>query len=107
MKLVWRVSPAPTGMYRSFEKRGWPTAYYGSADGLPAAFLRCEEDYEPAQVRSGNHPPISVVVLHHNHAEVPGSWKRFVLKHKAATLDEAKKLVASFLESHEDWHPKN
>ena len=32
VKLHWQVAPSPTGRYRSFDKRGWPTAYYGKGD---------------------------------------------------------------------------
>lgn len=106
MKIVWKVADAPTGRYRSFERRGWPTAYYDSTDGKAAAFLECEDAYVPACVREGAHAPIKVVVLHHNHPEAGRSWKRFVLKARAATLDQAKQMVAEFLRTHQDWRPK-
>lgn len=106
MKIVWKVAEAPTGRYRSFERRGWPTAYYGSTEGKPAAFLDCDDQYVPASVRAGAHALIKVVVLHHNHPEANGSWKRFVMKERAVTLDRAKEMVAEFLNAHEDWWPK-
>lgn len=27
MKIKWKVAPKPTGQYRSFEKRGWPSGF--------------------------------------------------------------------------------
>lgn len=106
MKIVWKVTEAPTGRYRSFERRSWPTAYYGSTDGKPAAFLECEDAYVPARVREGAHAPIKVIVLHHNHPEAGKSWKHFVLKERAPTLDRAKQMAEEFLLAHTDWHPK-
>jgi len=37
-KLVWRVGSEPTGRYRSFEKREWPSATFGK-DGDLAVYL--------------------------------------------------------------------
>lgn len=30
--IYWKVDPAPTGRYRSFQRRNWPTAYYKGSD---------------------------------------------------------------------------
>lgn len=32
IKLKWYVDPEPTGPYRSFQRRGWPTCYNGNPD---------------------------------------------------------------------------
>lgn len=117
MKLYWKVAEAPTGRYRAFDHRSWPTAYYVTpgvrkdAEVLPpAAFLYCEDSYCPQDVRAGTHKEITIKVLHHQHPEAMGprgsSWKVFTLKKRAATLDEAKQLVQDFLDKHPDWHPK-
>jgi hypothetical protein len=105
VKLVWKVAEAPTGRYRSFERRGWPTAYFGKVDGWPAAFLSCADEYRPAQVRTGTHQPITVALCHHQHPDKGSSWKTFRLKAAAKTLDEAKKLVQEFYETHPEWLP--
>lgn len=107
MNIKWKVAEAPTGKYRSFERRGWPTAYYDSVGGKPAAFLSCDDAYVPTCVRTGAHAPIKVIVLHHNHPEAKSSWKRFVMKERAATLSRAKEMVAEFLSAHKDWWPKD
>jgi len=104
-KLVWRVQPAPTGKYRSFQKRGWPTACYKGTE-TPAAFLWCEDDYHPARVREGQHREITITVLHHNHPENPRSWKQFALKAKSETLEGAKMLAQQFLDVHPTFHPR-
>ena len=38
MKIKWEVQSVPTGRYRSFSRRGWPTAYFTvkSAHGFEA-----------------------------------------------------------------------
>ena len=36
-KLKWRVDPAPTGPYRSFSKRAWPSADY--PNGATAGYI--------------------------------------------------------------------
>lgn len=105
MKLVWKVDVAPTGPYRSFQKRGWPDASYGK-DGKPAVFLYSASDYTPHAARTGEHSPIEVVVLHHNDPKQPRSWGRYRLKQQATTLAEAKLLAKNWLEQHPDWHPK-
>jgi len=76
MKLKWKVSEVPTGRYRSFHGRQWPSASYVGTD-KPAVYLSCEDDYIPAQVRVGTHAPIWITMLHHNHPDQPVSWKRY------------------------------
>jgi hypothetical protein len=113
IKLTWKVADAPTGRYRSFEHRSWPTAWYGKpeAEGSrPAAWLRCEDDYTPGRAR-GEHPhgPIKISIPHHQHPDCKkrGSpWVVFNLTNTASTLVEAKERVQAFLDAHPDWHPK-
>lgn len=100
VKLIWRVAPAPTGRYRSFEHRAWPSASY--AGGQPAASLYCSDDYRPASARAGTHMSITICLNKH----WAGSWTVFTLRRRAATLDEAKRVVQEFLDAHPEWHPK-
>ena len=106
MKLQWKVSEAPTGPYRAFYDRAWPVAYY-KGTSKPAVFLHCPEGYVPALVKDGKHSPITIIVLHHNHPDEPTSWKRFQLKAKAVTLEQAKQRAEAFLMGHPDWWPKD
>lgn len=97
-KIRWEVSLVPTGQYRSFDRRGWPTAYCG--DKIVAR-LWCNDEYVPKNVRSGNHAPIRVYVAQYSHDEVTKSkyggfrWRK--LRREATTLDEAKSLVTETL----------
>jgi hypothetical protein len=105
VKIKWKVADAPTGKYRAFYDRGWPSAYYTHID-KPAVFLTCDDGYVPAQVRAGKHSPIWIRVLHHNHERANGSWVQFKLKQPAATLEQAKQRAEAFLMGHPDWWPK-
>lgn len=101
-KLVWRVQEAPTGRYRSFSERGWPKASYGTADGPAAAMIRCEDEYVPSRVRTGDHAPLDVYVAHWSKTEEQrqrhGGFRWRKLKDRAATLQEAKDLAARAVE---------
>lgn len=58
MKMQWKVEPNPTGRYRSFQFRGWPSLEY--EDGQLAASIHCEDSYSMSLVKSGRHGPLSV-----------------------------------------------
>lgn len=105
MKIKWKVSPAPTGRYRSFEHRSWPTGYYDSKEQKPAVFLSCKVDYRPHLVKVGDHPPITIIVLNHQDPESLPGWKRMQLTIPATTLAEAKERAQAFLDHHIEWWP--
>ncbi len=94
MKLVWRVAPKPTGRYRSFEKRGWPSADWVDSQGntYPACQVRCEDGYYPAGVKTGNHAPLRIRVMDYRERGQGGncSWTGKVTKAEFKTLAEAK-----------------
>jgi hypothetical protein len=101
-KIVWRVSPAPTGPYRSFSHRGWPSADY--ADGRTCAYISCEDSYEPRLVREGNHAPLTLRIA--DYSVVGGSWQWRKAKSTFATLAEAKAALARILEVRPELQPK-
>lgn len=94
IKLKWRVAEKPSGMCRSFYKRGWPTAYYHD-NGEPAFQLICDDRYEPANIQSGNHAEIKIMVADYRMS--PWIWR--TLKKRAATLKEAKEIAQEFIET--------
>lgn len=53
-KIKWKVGEKPTGMYRAFQSREWPTACYVVGDRY-AFSISCEDEYRPADVKSGKH----------------------------------------------------
>lgn len=104
LKLKWKVSEARSGRYRSFQTRGWPSAYYLS--GKPAAYISSpsREDYYPPNVKTGNHGPLKVYVAVPNDE---GSFDWRPLNRDYATLAEAKEGASNFLSAHpEMWELK-
>lgn len=94
--LIWRVDPKPTGSYRSFIQRGWPSAAHAASDN-PAVSIRSESRYVPQNVKSGRHEPLHVFIA------VPlgntFDWRRL----KAgpfATLHDAKQAAQGHFTSH-------
>lgn len=107
MRLKWRVSPEPTGRYRSFEQRGWPMAYY--PDGTYAGCLTCPDPYEPWNMREGKHAPITITIArHHPKSEWGqlGAWTVVRLKATQPNLPAAKKALEDFLGRMTEYHPK-
>lgn len=99
-KLKWKVDPEPKGQYRSFRKRGWPTAEY--PDGEVAAQLSCEESYSGEKARDGGHSPLVIRIA--DHSVNPWRWRTLMVR--PTRLDVAKKLVLEALERHPHFVPK-
>ncbi len=91
IKIKWKVDPKPTGQYSAFQHRSWPTASFNDNDGPAAAQILCSVDYTPERATSGEHPELKVLVA--DYSVDPWQWR--VLKARAASLKEAKSLVAS------------
>lgn len=91
-KLKWRVGEAPTGQYKSFFKRSWPSAEL--EDGRPAFSIICEDSYVPADVKTGKHAELKINVADWSEKEGTFVWK--TLKQRAETLAEAKNLAQKF-----------
>lgn len=102
-KLIkWKVAEAPTGQFRSFAHRCWPTASY-PGDKIAAQIL-CNDSYSAFTVRSGSHEPLKVMVADYS---VSPSWQWRVMKARFSTLDEAKAAVLSFVEKHPEMRPED
>jgi hypothetical protein len=56
-KVTWRVQPNPTGVYRSFKRRGWPS---GHSSCNMFFMIECEDEYYPSDVREGKHKPLKL-----------------------------------------------
>lgn len=97
MKYKWKVQPAPTGRYRSFEKRGWPTADY--ENGRVAASIECEDDYRPQNAKEGKHSLLTVRIA--DHSTKPFTWKK--ITKRFATLQEAKDAVDEIFKKYPEF----
>lgn len=89
----------PTGRYRSFHQRGWPTATY---KGQMMVFLTCPDEYIPARVKVREHSPITIVVCHRPQW-LDGGWERRKLLAKGFSLDEAKQIAEDFFEKNKPF----
>jgi hypothetical protein len=97
-KLVWTVGTAPTGRFKGFEKRMWPSADF---NGQPMINLRCEDPYRPEDVRRGSHKPIKIMVADRRPESNPdgNGWQWRKIKAEAATLPEAKTMAQKFFDN--------
>lgn len=96
----WKVSDPPSGRYHSFEKREWPRAHYET--GEPAAMLHSEDEYNPADVKTGNHKPLTLRVA--DHSQTPWQWRK--AKGQFSTLQQAKDAFNSIVKQHPEIMPK-
>ena len=106
MKLKWQVAPKPTGAFRSFERRGWPSATW---NGYAAVQLTCDEEYVPSIARLCKHLEITIMVAQHNIREKEPEGPAFrwrTLKKRASSLDEAKEMAEDFLNRNLYFMPK-
>ncbi len=91
--LKWTVSPVPTGRYRSFEHRSWPTADY-SDTGETAVALYSDRDYSSRDKETAQ---ITICVADWRQ-DRGFTWR--TLKTRATGLTEAKRLATDFLTAH-------
>ncbi|MFI5260776.1 MAG: hypothetical protein ACHQU0_03210 [Candidatus Paceibacteria bacterium] len=107
--LKWRVSSEPTGRYRSFGRRAWPSAEYPNGDA--AAYVTSTDEYVPSQVREGKHAPLTVCVSQwwpegsEERKKRGGfSWRK--LTKQFATLKEAQAAAQQVINEHPELHPE-
>lgn len=99
-KIKWRVDPAPTGRYRSFEKRGWPGADYSTGAAAAQIYSTTGQAYIPSLARTGQHAPLELRVAEHgfwNGDSSPETFRWRRVKQRFSTVDEAKAWVAKHL----------
>lgn len=112
VKLKWTVAPAPTGRYRSFEKRGWPQCRYvlpPSHDDAfrPAASISSDTEYTPDAAKTGLDSwgdPVVLVVRIAVHNERSFEWKR--VKQSFNTLEAAKAAAEHLIQANPSFWPK-
>ncbi len=105
--LKWRVSSIPTGRYRSFEKRMWPSAEY--QNGSPAVQLICTEPYSSRTVNADN-LEFKIGLADHSdpsNKETGAGFTWKYLKQRATSLAQAKILAQTFLQNNPTFAPKS
>lgn len=103
-KVKWEVSEPLSGRYQSFYRRGWPSAFY--KDGSSAAFITCEDEYLPADVKTGNHKELTLHISNWSCFTPEKGLTRVVAKLHPKTLKEAKDLLDSILTKYPHLMPK-
>ena len=107
--IKWKVDEEPTGRYRSFDKRGWPNASYKDKEESPAARIRCEDEYIPANVKTENHKPLKVYVADWSNRERDPKGTAFIwlkVKGEFVTLKQAKDAAEKIINKYEYLRPK-
>ena len=107
MKLIWKVTPKPTGPYRSFFKRDWPTAWYN--EDQVAASVSCEHSYCLRLSKTDDHAELIIRLADYSKPSNPENNRGFTwikVKKPAKTLAEAKEVVAALLVKYPSLAPK-
>lgn len=99
-KLYWHISPAPTGKYRSFAYRGWPTASQDRKGDVSLFNVVCEENYSKRRADSGDHKPLKLRVAVPTGLGRGFEWRG--LKGEFKTLAEAKARAQAFYDEHHE-----
>lgn len=107
IKLKWKNSDAPTGRFRSFHKRGWPTADIAGTD-IMAVMLSCEVSYSKAAVDAKSHGEIKVSIADRRKPNDPaaGAWVWRTLKERFHDLESAKATATRFVLAHPEFFPE-
>ncbi len=104
-KIKWAVDPEPTGRYRSFERRAWPSASYFNFEGKEgptAARITCDKEYDPRDIKRGEVFELTLRIA--DHSKSPWVWVR--AKKKCATVKECKELLKAILADNPQLMPK-
>jgi hypothetical protein len=101
-----------TGRWGWMHKRSWPTATYPNDDHAGSIDCKNEEgefvEYYPASVKSGNHPPLTLILYDYTTCDPQNPncpWVRKRFKAKFVTIPEAKKALEDFLKKHPEVMP--
>lgn len=110
IKLKWKLPDAPTGRFRSFDKRGWPSATYKGTDKM-AAMISCALAYNASLARdpvlhNGTLLELTVLLADYTRVEHGGSWKWRTLKQRFNTLAAAKDAAEKYLTDNAAFRPE-
>ena len=62
-RIIWKVDLPPTGKYRSFGRRAWPSAHYRDEQETPAVMITCKTDYSPQKAKEKKPCPVKAIHL--------------------------------------------
>jgi len=104
--IKWKVAEAPTGRFRSFQVRGWPDANYKDGNESICASIHCPKDYYPSDVKTGNHPELTLRIAVYSQDD-PNKWVWRSAKKRFKTLDEAKQGLIEILSKYPEMLPRH
>jgi len=107
IKLKWKVEPPPTGRYKSFDKRGCPSADY--PNGNCAINIYCDDPYIPSNVKEGKHSPLTVRIADYSKPSNPETGEGFTwrnLVQRFTTLKIAKEIAQTAINKYVSMRPK-
>ena len=103
-QIKWEVAKTPTGRYRAFERRNWPSAFYKNEEKSPCGDIQCADDYNPTSAKSGEHAPLTVRICDYSAGSESFTW--ITLKTKHAKLADAKLALETYIECNPRISPK-
>lgn len=105
-KIKWVAQPKPTGPYRSFSQRGWPTGYYKEGSE-PAFQIRCVDPYIPRNVKTHDHAELELWIADYRPREgqSPTGWQWKKMKQMYFSIESIKHALPVILEFNHDLMP--
>lgn len=110
MKLKWKVDPPPTGQYKSFQKRGWPTGHDENDEA--AAIMYHAESYTAQLAKDAGENAITVQVAdwtNENNGRPDKNKASFTwrtLKQRFSNVKDAKAATEWFFQAHPEFLKK-
>lgn len=106
VKLKWKVSPEPTGQYRSFQQRSWPSAEYPGKDDKYAQHAGSLSSVDSYTGRDSKRKDLDLRVWVADYRDLEASFTNRRLKATAKSVKEGKAMLVAFLDAHPEFQPK-
>lgn len=98
MKIRWKVAEKPTGRYKSFQDRGWPTCE--DDKGNPIAMIRHinKASYTPHLAEHNDKPDLQLMIAYRADQETSFTWKG--LTGRFRTVKQCKQALTEFIKKY-------
>lgn len=107
-KIVWKNGDKPTGRYRSFAYRSWPTATIGRDGPMLASMNPATNDRSNIRESYSSHIAETTTLIVRIADHRADTWKWVQLKGRPVGVTAAKALVVAFFERNPDyWEAAN
>jgi len=100
--LIWIQDKKPKDPNSRWE---WPMALYQGPLMHHAAYIICEDPFDPIAVNSANHKELRVVMYRYGlNPEAKG--RRMLSSERFTSLRQAIEFIEYFIKTHPDWRPR-